>query len=276
MNNEELRKAQLVQLDIALEIKRICDKHDIKYHLAFGTMLGAIRHKGFIPWDDDLDIAMLREDYDRFLSVVEKELDQKYQVQSWQNDNYYGNNFIKIRKRGTIYKEDVVSTKCIQGIYVDIFPLDAYPENKLDQTIFAIQLVVLSKILYYKSGYEVWKNSSGKVNYICKRLFYLILGLISFPFSRETVFEYYEKTRKKFNSKNTTKVYESLRIRNSKNIFNRVHLENLIDVDFEGYSFKVPSEYDAVLTNAYGNYLELPPEDKRYNRHGIVEVYFGD
>lgn len=99
MDNEILRKVQLAQLDMAKEVKRICNKYNINYFMDSGTLLGAVRHRGFIPWDDDLDFGMLREDYEKFLKIATTELDSKFFLQTWKNDDGFPYGFSKIRKK---------------------------------------------------------------------------------------------------------------------------------------------------------------------------------
>ena len=134
MDKATLRQVQLTQLSIAKEIKRICDDHDIEYFLDSGTLLGAVRHKGFIPWDDDMDIAMTRENYDKFLAVAKVELDSRFFLQTWETDKNYPMPFAKIRLNGTKYVENVFEkAQMHQGIYVDVFPYDVWPQKKRKQ-----------------------------------------------------------------------------------------------------------------------------------------------
>ena len=102
MDKKTLRKVQLVQLEIAKEIARICEENKINYYLIGGTLLGAIRHKGFIPWDDDLDIGMIRSDYEKFMQIAPKCLDDKYALIDWKSDLIYPHPMGKIIKKGTI------------------------------------------------------------------------------------------------------------------------------------------------------------------------------
>ena len=116
-----LRTLQLLELKVLLELKRICDKHQIKYFLAWGTLLGAVRHRGFIPWDDDIDVGMLRSEYAKFLTVCNDELSQEYYLQTFESDSGYANSHAKIRLNGTEYLEpankDILEHK---GIFIEV------------------------------------------------------------------------------------------------------------------------------------------------------------
>ena len=139
MDKDVLRKVQLLQLKIAKEIKRICDKNNIDYILDSGTLLGAVRHKGFIPWDDDMDIAMTREEYNRFIDVAKIELGEEYFLQTWDTDNNYPMPFAKVRLNDTRYIENVFENANMhQGIYVDIFPYDVWPQKNIYRKNFGV------------------------------------------------------------------------------------------------------------------------------------------
>lgn len=100
-----LRKLQLLELKVLLEFKRICEKHQIQYFLMWGTLLGAVRHQGFIPWDDDIDVGMLRSEYVKFLAICNEELSQDFFLQTFESDKTYVNSFAKLRLNGTEYPE---------------------------------------------------------------------------------------------------------------------------------------------------------------------------
>ena len=150
MQQDILDKLHKVEIEILDEIVRICEQHHLTYFLAGGTLLGAVRHKGFIPWDDDLDVAMPREDYERFCDLCKEELQDSYYLHSKEIDSQYWLPFVKVRKKGTIFDEALLKNvqNKFNGIWVDIFPLD----------------------------YSVTENSKGKRcrTYLYKQLMYLI------------------------------------------------------------------------------------------------------
>ena len=130
MDKETLRKVQLAQLEIAKEFKRICDENQLQYFMDSGTLLGAVRHKGFIPWDDDMDFGMMRDQYEKFLSVAPDILGEKFFIQTWSSDENYPYAFCKIGKKDTVYRESVSQkSKMHHELYIDIFPYDVYPEE---------------------------------------------------------------------------------------------------------------------------------------------------
>ena len=147
-----LRKLQLTELEILREIKRVCLENGIHFFLCSGTFLGAVRHQGFIPWDDDLDIGMLREDYERFCRLAPEKLSPDFCLQNWHTDSAYALPFGKVRKRNTL----LVERKSIQleenGIYVDVFPFDFAPASLSEQRRLARKLVSLFRRKMMKSG----------------------------------------------------------------------------------------------------------------------------
>ena len=124
MEREVLLKVQPILLDMVKEISRVCEENGIRYFLYRGTFLGAVRHRGFIPWDDDMDVAMPRKDYEKFCRIAPEKLGNQYCFQNWHTDDAYAHPFGKVRKRGTVYVEAKCHRLPENGFYVDIYPLD--------------------------------------------------------------------------------------------------------------------------------------------------------
>lgn len=270
MDKETLRKVQLVQLEIAKEIKRICDENNIEYWLDSGSALGAIRHKGFIPWDDDMDIGMKRDAYEQFLKIAPLKLKEDYYLQQWETDPGYAFAFAKVRKKNTVYIEDISKkSNAHNGIYVDIFPYDKFGNDIKKQGII---LKFLKAIMQYKSGVRSW-NEKGKVNIV--RFMKNIPAIVLAPFcKRERLIKTYNSIATMYNDNPAEFYFPQGISKYGKWVIPVSALEEMIELPFEDTTFKVPKGYHDYLTHAYGDYMKLPPEDERENRHQIIEVRF--
>lgn len=265
----KLRTLQLTILDIALEFQRICEENNIKYFLIGGTLLGAVRHKGFIPWDDDMDVGMLREEYEKFLEICSKELEKEFSLQTYESDKYHTHPFAKIRINNTLLIEDyAVNSKQNNGIYLDIFPYDNMPDNKF-----------LQKIHYFFFKLLKWA-AMGKNDYCFvekkKRRFAKAMSIVFFFFSKKKTMQLCEKTCKMFNNKKTKNVINMGGAYKYKEFTLKSNLENLTKLEFEGYEFSVPVRYKELLTNMYGDYMQLPPVEQRGNQHSMVNIDIGN
>lgn len=271
MERELLRKVQLTQLEIAKEIKRVCEENGIGYFLCCGTLLGAVRHQGFIPWDDDLDIGMLRADYEKFCSIAPEKLRPQFCMQSWYTEPAYALPFGKVRMRNTLYMEAKGSLLEENGFYVDIFPFDNAPVDAAEQGKHAKKLCGLFRMKLMKSGWKPWMEND-RVNWK-KRIGYLYYQLSAALSSSADLVSRYDALAV---SQPESGVLCRQRGLSRLDCYQKEWYEAFTELSFEGESFRVPANYDAVLTAQFGDYMQLPPEDQRENRHQIVKVDFGN
>ena len=270
MDNETLRKAQHVFLEIAKEIKRVCDENDIRYFLDSGTLLGAVRHKGFIPWDDDFDIGMMREDYDRFCKIAPLKLDSKYFLQTWENDEQFAIPFAKVRKKNTVYLENKASASLQNGFYVDIFPYDNAPDSINEKNQLMKKLANIERVILMKCHYQPWNE--GTTFNVRKRLGYIPYQMISLVNTKEKLINKYMRLVKSVKSTGE-EIY--LQYGSAKGFFQKkCFFGDGVDLPFEDTVFRCPSDSDGYLKMQYGDYMKLPPVDQRENRHQILEIKF--
>lgn len=256
-------------LILLIEVDRICKKHKIKYFLSDGTLLGAVRHKGFIPWDDDVDIHMLRSEYDRFCEVCKNELnDKQFFLQTQETDDDYNWTYGKLRLKNTEFvragQEHLTQRT---GIFLDIFPIDNMSKNETGQYIIDKVCNICRRILWAKVG-----SVSAKRLY--SRLWYRGLSLIP----RKFIIGIFNLFTKFYNDKDTLFLKSNNLVykHGFKYIFEKKWYESAIYMEFEGNSFPVPVGYKEILTLTYGDYMKLPNEENRKGRCFASHIIFLD
>lgn len=272
ISNKDLRKAQLLMLKILKEVHKICEENNIKYFLSDGTLIGAIRHQGFIPWDDDLDIGMLREDYEKFCKIAPQILSENFILQNFQTDKGYGLQFGKVILKNTVWIEKVAKNTNRQwsGIYIDIFPYDNITENKkmqklINRLYIFIQGLILIKFKYINiSNYE---SMAKKLKYVLKKIYLCTISKKLLIYIRDSICKRYLNKSKTLVTKYGGNFYKN---QNPYNFYKNLTLQN-----FEDTSFYIPKNYDKILKNLYGNYMEIPPIEKQ-RQHGIEYFDFGN
>lgn len=260
------------QLDLMIELDRICKKYEIPYFMIGGTLIGAIRHDGFIPWDDDIDVGMLWEHYDKLRQACEKELDPAYELHDWHTDPHSPHPFYKLKIKGTHYHEEISGdSKMDDGIFIDIFPFDNAPDSNFARKVQSVERNVLRKIILVRCGFALGKGSA------IKEAIYKLLRFLSCIRSVPAWKRSYEKMRTRYNRTQTRCVanicgayaYE-------KECQPREVMTDVTDHVFEGRSFRVPVHYHTYLHDCYGDYMQLPPEEKRVGIHNITNIDLGD
>ena len=253
----ELQGVQRVGLEILKAFVEVCEKLNLRYYLAYGTLLGAVRHKGFIPWDDDVDVMMPREDYEIFLEKAQVLLPERYFVQTTKTDKEWLACFAKIRDSQTTFIESSVRHLNINhGAYIDIFPLDYCPNTAIGQ-----------KIVYLKNRFY---NALVAKNCLVERM-----GLKKFLWNVFCLFtcfyspQWAAKNREKWllKQKPTSTYISAGGAWRMREITPFEWYQDGCEVEFEGLKVKAPKEYDKWLTHVYGDYMQLPPEEKRVGHH---------
>ncbi len=237
-----LREAQLIMLETLIEFDRICKKHNLDYWLDSGTLLGAVRHKGFIPWDDDIDIAMPVEDYQIFAKVAQDELPEDMFLQNRDTDPSFPFDYMKIRSSKAIIIEHHERGKRVnyhQGVFIDIFPMFAIKETKLNH-------------LFYKYTFATIRFFSAK-KFDCIRV-------------RKVLKKSLEKLHLGWDKKEGTSVIYSGKMPDVAGAFKYSAIYPLKKIEFEGLEFLSPNDPHHYLENIYSfDYMELPPIEKRTN-----------
>lgn len=265
-----LGSIQQIMLAFLLETDRICRKHNIKWFLGGGTLLGAIRHKGFIPWDDDADIMMLREDFDRFCEVAPNELPSNMVLQTYKTDKNCFYDFAKLRLNGTIFATGFAKGHkgMHNGVAFDIFCHDKTANSKLGQKLH-LSVTLFTRALVFNKWNNRKADNGSKIQSaltdFCKKIFPLRFSL------------WLEMRTLKFfkGKKNAKYLYDGM----GRNIYNgsfpAEYLDEAVYVDFENCKMPVPKEYDKYLTFLYGDYTELAPLSTRMGCHVIERCDLG-
>ncbi len=251
----DIRQLQLHILDILVVIDKVCREHDIKYYLVAGTMLGAVRHKGFIPWDDDIDIAMPRNDYDRFMQHCTGWLPKPYEAFCAELMPNYPSDFAKIIDSGTTLIERAHHSY-IGGIYVDVFPIDGITSNKLLQRIHFIQYSFYKKLVYFlcRDPYKHGHGLSCWIPLICRKCF-----------SMPQVIQHLLRLQKKYNNNSQSLVVDH--DFGKRGIMEPSVYGKPTEILFENKKLYGIEQADHYLSSIYGDYMTIPhgSKQKRHN-----------
>lgn len=265
LDENQLRELQMVELELLKEFDRVCRKHNIRYSITGGTLLGAVRHGGFIPWDDDADISMLRSEYEKFIAVCDQELDSsRFYFQDIDRTKGYRWGYGKLRRKDSVFlREHQEHMPYEQGIFIDIFPRDGVPDSVIMERLHHFRCFIIRKFLWSEVG-----RFADKKRFM--RCLYSVMRVISKPW----IYRAYHRLVEDSN-KHTTKRVRALTfpIPHKGKGYLRKWYESYEDIEFEGYPLMVESGYRDWLTYEFHDYMKLPPVEKR-KCHPVVEIKF--
>ena len=268
MKEIDIKELKKIQLNILDNVNSFCKKNKINYWLDCGTLLGAVRHSGYIPWDDDIDIGMLRDDYDKFLKIYNKD-NTKYQLMASELDKDYYFQFGKVVDTSTVLYEPDEKTGIKGAVYIDVFVYDNAPDDEDKLTEMFDKRDYYNKFRIAQLYPKLYDKSSLK-----KRImrFFLNIYLKFLPKN------YYNKkcidNSKRYINENTKRVgnfTSAKRMTGDKSIF-----ASFVDVTFEKKKYPAPIGYDEWLKAFYGDYMKLPPKDKQVSLHKFKAYYKGE
>ena len=273
---EVLRKLQLCELEILKDFINICKEHNLTYFGFAGTAIGAIRHGGFIPWDDDIDVGILRKDYNTLKEIIKKDYSDKYTfVDAEEFDDYCVMN-AHIVLNGTKFTETCAKhSKFPQGIFLDIFPFDNAPKDEKEREKHIKKSWILSKVLILRhTPFPVIPFKKGIKKFLCHSATATIWFFMNlFGLSHKKLHNMVLKHCTKYQGEDTEYIYYSCSASMQGTVFHKDDFYPLKQISYEGIMLDFPKSVEKGLNRVYGDFMKLPPEEKRRN-HCPEELVF--
>ncbi len=263
--SEDMNKVKQVELEILCEFMKVCNQLGVRWYAGCGTVLGAIRHGGFIPWDDDIDVLMPRKDYEIFCEKAQGLVGEQYFVQTLTTDAEYCQPFAKLRRSDTTFLEiESAKDNINHGIYIDIFPLDGYPTNRVTEKVFMIKRIIYNNFIY----------QNGELNQLdgYRKLFAMVYRLFRGKLTRKEAAVKKEKMVKRIPFDEAVLVSCLIGDIPKKQAISPSTYGNGREVPFENLTIKVPAKCEFYLEKLYGNYMQLPPEADRVSLHQCLVI----
>ena len=269
-----LRKLQLMELDILKQVTELCNRYDLQYFLLGGTFLGAVRHRGFIPWDDDIDIGMPRADFEKFCKIAEKELVKPLGFVSYKNNKEH----IYFHPRVYNFNSRVVDRSGVEVketyAWIDVFPLDGMPENKFVRKLHGFRLLFW-RMLFMYSQFDKIVNVNLKNRVWYEKILIAVGKVIKFDKILDThkIMAKIDKTMQIYDYETSAYVGNFMGAYKMKEVFPKKYYAETAEYEFEELKCPAPKNYDAVLSQMYGDYM-TPPQKDVQNKHSteVVEV----
>lgn len=271
-----LRELQFIELDIFKKVQEVCDKHHLTYYALGGTLLGAVRHKGIIPWDDDIDIGLPRPDYERFIKIASQELNMPYEVVCIQNNNseyyYY---YARVVNRDIRLMRHLTEKDTVINAWIDVFPLDGVPEKEEEfdrwykKAYRLKRKLEFSQFMYFYnvvSPEGIISNRNRTIKTIGKKIIQStrIYKLID----TQKTWNQLDKTLKAYRYEASSRLFNFCGFWGIKELFPKEYYGEGVMYQFEDTTIRGPVNYDAVLTQMYGDYM-TPPKDSDKEHHFI-------
>ena len=269
LSTEQIIRLREKELELLRLFISVCEQLNLNYFAVEGTLLGAVRHKGFIPWDDDIDVGMKRSDYELFLQKAPAMLPDGFFLQTEDSDPAYAQCFAKLRNVNTVFLETTSKNLPIQhGIYIDIFPFDYYPDGRISALLFDFEKLLIRyrvrEIYYIPSDSKLSAANLIRkaISFISKCRFRSVKSALDY---QEILIRRWSGTKRVINNGSPWK---------NKERFDATWLNDLTEVEFEGLRIKAPKRYDEYLRHVYGDYMTMPPMEKRVPHHYISAIDF--
>lgn len=263
-----LTECKKIEIEILDYVTELCNKNNLTYFLGGGTLLGAVRHKGFIPWDDDVDIMMPREDYDKLAQVISNIDNNRFLYLNYKDNNDYYYPFAKVVDKRTKVKElDCKEIKDL-GVYIDIFPIDNVSDDMQENKKLFKKYKMYDILL---GSYKMPKEELKKNNIVKRILRYILKWYMSIFNNYKKVLEKMENLGKKYPNSNTVACITGRYF--EKEIMPKSYIEDFIMAKFEDREYKIPKGYDLYLTKHYGDYMQLPPKEKQVSNHDNIAYW---
>lgn len=274
-NTDILKKLQEIELGILSDFDNLCRKHQIDYFIAGGTAIGAVRHKGFIPWDDDIDVGLTRDHYEKFLKIAEQELGHKYKVINAETNPEYPLMTTRLCLKGSRFKEECFKDLDIElGIFLDLYCFDHVPDNDAKMRRQGLQAWFLSKLMILrciKKPVLYFGGIKAKVVYLgCSIVHYM---MVLFRISPSFLYKKARRITTKYNSIPCKRIAYMFSVKPCNCVYDKTWIIPTKIMEFSGLTVKAPAKIEHCLAKRYGDYMTLPPEAARHN-HPPYELAF--
>lgn len=268
MKKIDLEELKVIQMDVLEAIHTFCIDNDIRYSLACGTLLGAVRHKGYIPWDDDIDIYLLREDYNKLMRLFPQQYNGWCRIVSLDRDDNWDRCYAKAYDDRTVFVENAVYNKTI-GVGIDVYPIDNVPDSEKGWRIYNKIRRQFQKLSWFK-----WMKVLEGRSFYKNMVVYIVKGML-FCISSRRMAMLLNRIAQLFNKEKRIYVFETCQGMYGKNRFKKDCFNDIKEIPFEDRKFMAFSNYDEYLSNHFGNYMALPPKEKQVLHHDY-QAYWMD